>query len=401
MGILNRVRTQEVREAFVRYKRKREKYDKKEVEDMAAYILSDECVRDIDRMIRGDYRLSPPYHYRVPKDLSGRKRHVYSYKGPEKYLLKLIAYGLHDHDGMFSQGLYSFRTSRTAQDFLLALRDNKETPRYYIIKADVSNYVGSIVPEKIIPRLEQLFSGDPSFMELLKAVLLRRECIERDGSVVSCEPGGLGGVPLANLFMNVYLMEMDEYFYPRAPLYCRYSDDIIIFARSRQEAEDYLQVFHRILEEKELKTNPKKTYLIEPGEEVEILGCKLKEGRLDISDHAMRKLKRKIRMRARFLVRNKWQQGLSDEECGLRMVQYCNKLFFGGGIAHQHTWARWLFPVITDTAGLEELDHYVQNTIRFSITGTMGDRRYRIRYQELKKLGYRSLVHAYYHFERE
>ncbi len=401
MGILDRVRTQEVREAFIRYRTRKESYNKEEAENMAAYILSDECARDIDRMIRGEYRLSPPFHYRIPKDLSGRKRHVYSFKGTENYLLKLIAFGLRGYDGMFSDSLYSFRTSRTAQDFLRILRDNKERSQYYIIKADVTNYVGSIVPEKIIPRLEQLFSGDPSFIELLKALLLRRECIEPDGSVVSCEPGGLGGISLANLFMNVYLMEMDEYFDSRAPLYCRYSDDVIIFARSRQEAEDYLKVFQRILEEKELKTNSEKTCLIEPGEEVEILGCKLKDGKMDIADHAKGRLKRKIRMKARRLNREKWKNGLSDEECGRIMVQYCNRLFFGGGIAHQLTWAKWLFPVITDTAGLRELDRYVQNAIRFSITGTMAGRRYRIRYQELKEMGYRSLVHAFCHFERE
>jgi hypothetical protein len=31
--------------------------------------------------------------------------------------------------------------------------------------------------------------------------------------------------------------------------------------------------------------------------------------------------------------------------------------------------------------------------------GTMRDSRYRIRYDDMQSLGYRSLVHAYYHFD--
>ena len=398
-GILDHCLNRSLRDDFLQYRGSKPGHDKRSYNEMVNYISSASCVKDMKNLIGRNYRLvPPPFHYRVPKNLSGRKRDVYSWKGTFGYLLKLTAFALREYDGIFSDGLYSFRTSRTAQDFLRILRDSEKRSGCYIVKADVSAYVGSIVPEKIIPMLESLWAEDPALLDLMKYILLRRECVEADGETVVCEPGGLGGIPLANVFMNVYLMELDDYFYPRAQLYCRYSDDIIIFARSRDEALEFYDHLLQVLKEKKLGTNTNKTYLIEPGGEVEILGCKLKDGRMDISDHAKQKLKRKIRMRANKLMARR-KQGLTDEECGRLMAGYCNRIFFGQNKANELTWARWLFPIITETSSLKELDHFIQDAIRRCMSGSSRRKRYNISYKELKAAGYRSLVHAYYHFE--
>ena len=391
--------TQEQREAFLRYRAGKNTRPNEETALMISYIHSDDCVRDLQRLVQRDYSfVPPPHHYRIPKNFSGRKRDVYVCKGTFGYLLKLISYCMREQEVLFSAGLYSFRKSRTAKDFLLKLRKSGHIGDYYIVKADISNYVGSIVPEKIIPKLEELWNDDPALVDLLKFLLLRRECIERDGSVVSCEPGGLGGLPQGNLFMNVYLMELDDYFYPRSPLYCRYSDDIIIFARDREEAQEYYNSFMNILKEKKLTINPDKTRIIEPGGAVDILGFRLKDGTMDISPHAKDKIKRKIRMHANRLLKKKHETGISSEECGRAMIRYCNRLFFENS-KNELTWARWLFPLITDTSSLKELDHYVQTAIRYCLCGSMSEKRFRATYEDLQKLGYKSIVHAYYHFE--
>ena len=401
-GVLELARTEEKRKAFLRFQEGKGNNVKGELEEMIPYILSSECVDDINSIIRGEYDFPPPFHYRIPKNFSGAKRDVYAFKGKHKYLLKLIAFTLRDFDYLYSDGLYSFRKRLAGRDFLLKLRSTENVKDFYIVKADVSNYVGSIVPEIIIPKLEELWGWDPAFLNLLKFLLLRRECIERDGSVVPHEPGGLGGVSLGNHFMNVYLMDMDDYFYPRADLYCRYSDDIIIFARTGQEAEEYLAYMLDFLKKYKLYTNPEKTYLIEPGGTIDILGCKLADGKMDIADHAAEKLKRKIRMRSKYLLKYKNEKGLSDEEAGRIMARYCNHIFFGWAEGSRKlTWSRWLFPVITDTTSLEMLDQYVQDAIRYVVCGSFSDKRYRVTYEQLKELGYRNLVNAYYHFKTE
>lgn len=368
--------------------------------EMEAYFLSDECPRDLERLKAGEFFFAPPFHYQVPKNASGRMRDVYAFRGRDKYVLRLIAWTMHDFDDeLLPDGLYSFRRSVQARDFLLKVRRFENFGEHYVVKADVSNYVGSIVPEKIIPQLEEMWRHDPALIELLKFLLLRRVCIEKDGSVARCEPGGMGGIPVANCFMNVYLTDVDRYFYPRAPLYSRYSDDVVILARTLEEAEAYRQRFLEFLEEKQLSTNPEKTRLVPPGEPVEILGFKVQDGKIDISDHAMYKIKRKLRIRSKRILRYKQQNHMTDAKAAERMIDYCNYTMFGNAKKHELSWARWYFPVLNTDGGLRQIDRYAQDAIRYVMCGTMSDRRYRIRYEALRAMGYRSLVHAYYHFD--
>jgi len=380
----------------------KQKHDPDQHAEMEAYLYSEEYPADLERLKKGDYFFSAPFHYRIAKNASGKKRDVYALKGRDLYILRMVSWILHDYDStMFPPGLYSFRRNVHAKDFLKKIRSFHNLDRFWIIKTDVSNYVGSIVPEKIIPRLEEMWPNDPALLGLLKFLLLRRECIEPDGSVVACEPGGLGGLPVANYFMNVYLMEMDWYFNMRSPLYCRYSDDIVILARDREEAEAYLKKFYGILDEKQLYTNPNKTELIEPGGSVEILGFQVSNGLVDLSDHAVEKIKRKIRIRANRLLRYKKRAHLEDKVVGEKMVRFCNRVFFGTFLPHELCWARWYFPIITTTEGLNQVDRYVQDAIRLVMNGSMHKRRYNVRYEDLQALGYRSLVHAYYHVDPE
>ena len=401
-SVLDIAADMEKRKGFLRHLEATGKklHEPEQYAETEAYILSDDCVRDLQQLKAGDYFFAPPFHYRVPKNASGKMRDVYAFKGRDKYMLRLIAWVMHDFDDeLLPDGLYSFRRSVQARDFLLKVREFKDFGDHYIVKADVSNYVGSIVPEKIIPQLEEMWKHDPALLGLLKFLLLRRECIDKDGNVVHCEPGGMGGIPVANCFMNVYLTDVDRYFYPRAPLYSRYSDDVVILARDRAEAEAYRARFLAFLEERQLSTNPEKTRLVPPGEPVEILGYKVTGGVIDISDHAMMKIKRKLRIRSKRILRYKKQNHMTDAQAAEWMISYCNYALFGNGKKHELSWARWYFPVLTTVDGLREIDRYVQDAIRYVTCGTMRDSRYRIHYDDLRSLGYRNLVHAYYHFD--
>ena len=60
------------------------------------------------------------------------------------------------------------------------------------------------------------------------------------------------------------------------------------------------------------------------------------------------------------------------------------------------TWSRWFFPNLTVDTGLRTIDAYLQEYIRYTVTGRHYKGNYRIRYDTLKKWGYRSLVHEYY-----
>jgi hypothetical protein len=60
------------------------------------------------------------------------------------------------------------------------------------------------------------------------------------------------------------------------------------------------------------------------------------------------------------------------------------------------SWSLWYFPVINTVESLREIDRYAQDCLRFLISGRRTKARYNVRYDDLKQLGYRSLVHEYY-----
>ena len=74
-------------------------------------------------------------------------------------------------------------------------------------------------------------------------------------------------------------------------------------------------------------------------------------------------------------------------------------------LGHQNIPSRlslWLhFPVINSTDGLKEIDHYLQQNIRFLSTGKHNKANYRTDYAQLKQLGYKSLVNEFYKYKNK
>ena len=73
-----------------------------------------------------------------------------------------------------------------------------------------------------------------------------------------------------------------------------------------------------------------------------------------------------------------------------------NYKFFGGGEEDEFTWSRWFFGNINTDKSLREIDSYMQEYIRYIITGRHYKGNYRIKYETMKKWGYLSLVNEYY-----
>ena len=60
------------------------------------------------------------------------------------------------------------------------------------------------------------------------------------------------------------------------------------------------------------------------------------------------------------------------------------------------TWSRWDFPLLTTAESLKKIDQYLEQYLRFLSTGRHTKKNFNVRYEELKELGFRSLVNEYY-----
>ena len=378
---------------------KNRKYSDEEIEDMCEYILGDECVRDIERLESGDYYFDYPKYRLIPKNFQNRKRAIYLLEGRQALLLKLLAYSMQGVERVYSDRLFSFRSDKTAKDLLYEITTLEDRDGMYVLKTDISNYVGSIVPEIIVPMVEEVYMpDDPEFFHFLEWLLTRNKVIDVNGQILDHCAGGLGGMPVSNFFMNLYLHEMDEYFAPRAAFYSRYSDDVLICARTYEEICQYKEKFYEFMDRLRLNVNPEKTMILMPGESFDLLGMEIHGDNIRISEHSMNKIKRKIRRYTNKSLKNVSRGIMTADEAARELIVRFNAMFFGVNASLQSlTWAKWAFPIISDTDCLQELDHYFQDSLRYVLYGSMKARNKSIPYEKFGELGYRSLIYYYHH----
>ena len=336
----------------------------------------------------------------ISKQFSQKKRTVYTYPEPQNTVLKLLTYLLtRKFDCCFATGLYSFRPHRTAKDAVKHFAALSRKAPLYAYKADISDYFNSIPVERLLPKLEGLFFDDPETYSFLKA-LLTEESVISLGKVITERKGIMAGTPLSAFYANLYLMELDRHFEDAGIPYARYSDDIIVFGRTDEEALEYSRNIRAYIGEAGLSINPKKETFFTPEEGWSFLGFDYKRGRLDVAASSVDKLKHKMRRKARALERWKHANGLEGEKAAKAFIRIFNRKLFESPGDDEFSWCAWYFPVLGTCESLKLLDAYAQELLRRLVTDRRTKARFNCRYEDLKKLGYRSLVHEYYAYKR-
>ena len=206
----------------------------------------------------------------------------------------------------------------------------------------------------------------------------------------------MAGTPIASFYADLYLKELDRSFYDRHITYARYSDDIIVFADTKQEISEYADEIKNFLYNKELMVNPSKESFCEPSQPFVFLGFSLREGIIDIAPASVTKLKQKMRRKTRALMRWRKRNALEGEKAAKAFIRVFNRKLFESSKDSDLSWAYWYFSMINTTESLHEIDLYAQDCIRYLISGTHTKSRYNILYDDMKKMGYRTLVNAYY-----
>ena len=341
-----------------------------------------------------------PERKRINKMGTGKKRTVYCYSPEETRVLKLIAYLLYRYDDRFAPNCYAFRRGVKASDAIFRLRKELRGRKMWAYKLDIHDYFNSISIPVLLPRLRELFSDDPNLYGFFERMLTDGRALA-DGEVVRENRGVMAGTPTSPFLADVYLMDVDRHFADAGVVYARYSDDIILFAPDRESLEEHKAVLLGYLEEYRLEVNPEKEHLYSPDEPFEFLGFKCHGNAIDISGAVRTKMKGKIRRAARSLQRWRAAKGVDAEQAMKALIRKFNAKFFEGDDPDSLSWSRWFFPVINRTEGLKEIDLYLQQYIRYLSTGRHTKANYRVRYKDLKALGYRSLVHEFYLYKRK
>ena len=340
-----------------------------------------------------------PERKRINKLGTGKKRTVYCFSPEETRVLKLIAFLLYRYDDRFSPNCYAFRRGVKASDAIFRLRKALRGQQLWAYKLDIHDYFNSISIPILLPILKQLLSDDPPLYTFFERLLTDDRAIV-DGEIIRENRGVMAGTPTSPFLADVYLMEVDRHFEEAGVIYARYSDDIILFARDREELEKHKRVLLGFLEQYGLTVNPDKERIYTPEEPFEYLGFRCHGESIDISQAVRDKMKGKIRRAARSMQRWQTSKGLQADQAMKGLIRKFNAKLFEGEDPDSLSWSRWFFPVINRTEGLKEIDQYLQQYLRYLSTGKHTKANYRVRYADLKALGYRSLVHEFYRYKQ-
>ena len=437
-------------QAFLQYKLDKQHLEPQEEAEIRDFISRKAYLPICALWEQQQYPSTLPLKKVINKQGTQKKRIVYSFPGDEGIFLKFIAFYLFQYDACFCDNCYAFRRNVGVMQAMRRIQSIPSLAEKYCLKVDISNYFNSIDVNILLDKLSFIQDSDLPLYQLFQRIL-KEERVQEHSQILTEQHGAMAGTPISPFFANVYLREVDQYFKQRNVIYFRYSDDILLFADTMEELMSYQADLYEKIGERKLTINPNKVHISAPGETWEFLGFCYREGEIDLSDTTIRKIKAKIKRKADALRRWQRKKGLPAEKAAIGLIHTMNRKFFGCATlpesskdkspkdkssmdkssmeassmkpsskeksflekcsdkkySHEDeelsdrndfTWSRWFFPNLTVDTGLKLIDAYLQEYIRYTVTGRHYKGNYRISYNTLKKWGYRSLVHEYYDY---
>jgi len=399
MSILDKLIEKQTWEEFLDYKLNKDLLSSFEIDSIKDYIAEERYLPIATEIVNGRYKFSIPKKHLINKIDKQKKRIIYTYTEDESMILKLLNYLLYKYDDTFLPNCYSFRKNIGVKQAIKDLTGNKNISNMYCYKIDISNYFNSVPIEKLLPKLKELISDDYKLYQLLEDILIDTKVDFKDEILIE-NKGIMPGVPISSFLANVYLNDVDKYYYENDIIYARYSDDIIMFG----DKDDISNIVSKITEQitdHGLNLNEDKLALINPSECWEFLGFSYKAGKIDLSLITKNKIKGKIRRAARKIRRWMIRKEANHERALKVMNKKFNQKFYGYNNEKEFTWSKWFFPLINTDEGLKEVDSYMQQYLRYIVTGKHNKKNYEAAdYSYLKKCNYKPLVSEYYKFKK-
>jgi RNA-directed DNA polymerase len=187
----------------------------------------------------------------------------------------------------------------------------------HVVDMDLSKCFDRLDHELILKGVNRKVS-DGSILKLVKKFLTAG--VMKDGVWEETDLGSPQGGVISPLITNIYLDEFDQEMRRRNIRIVRYADDILLFARTYQEAKQYQQIATTFLERNlKLVVNKEKTHLTDNRKGVAYLGFVIYAKHVSINPKKLKAIKETIR---KMTPRN---HGMNVEQ----MVQRLNPILRG------------------------------------------------------------------------
>lgn len=358
----------------------------------------------IEQLFNGTYMWNLPEKRQIAKSETKKKRTVYIYPLKDRYVLGVM-YRIcsNFYADKMSDSCFSYKSNTNTSDAIRYIRDNKTDDKTYGVKVDIHAYFNSVSKDRVTEMINELFE-DEGFKKSIENFMLNDRVMYK-GEEIDEYKALIPGCAFGSFFANYCLRELDKEFESRGKIYARYSDDIIVLESTKEEVQKDLDIILSYLNKYGLTMNPDKYTWFEPGDDVEYLGLKLRgDGKIDISDHAKKKIKKQIYRWCKKGRKNMEMNHVPFETVAKGVIRRLNYKNFKCYIENQSTfgWCHYAFRYITTIDSLREIDFYTRDTLRAMKTGKHNKANFKkMTDEEFKELGWVSLVDLYILFKSD
>ena len=271
----------------------------------------------------------------------------------------------------FSEASYGFRPGRSQHTALTVVERALRANYTWVVDADVTKFFDTVDHEVLSDRLNERIA-DGSVLRLIR-LFLKCGVVNPKGEVEATEIGTPQGGPLSPLLANIYLDPMDHALRERKFGLVRYADDFVIFTKSRERAEEALEVVRQTFAPLKLHLHPEKTRIAAIEEGFDFLGYNFfrdKKGRTQkvVSRKSFLRFRDGIRRRTK---RHGGQKHPKPKRCTVYRLKRNQRIqaMIARVNRYLRDWHPYFRHVRTSWDAMKQFDQYVRTRLRCAISG--------------------------------
>jgi RNA-directed DNA polymerase len=160
----------------------------------------------------------------------------------------------------FSPNSHGFRPGRSTKDALRQVENQLKSGHHHIVDIDIKGYFDNIPHDKLMTLIREKIA-DGNVLRWLEAFLVQP--IEDQGKREIPVKGSPQGGVISPLLANIYLHPLDQLLDGQNIPFARYADDIIILAKTSEEAHHILEKVGQWMAQAQLELHPEKTRIVD------------------------------------------------------------------------------------------------------------------------------------------